>query len=414
LKQLTGSRGDRPRRSGPVALDEPVLRARRRRRSAGQALVEFAIILPVMMLILLGATDFGRAFQVWVTLNQAARVGANFAAQNPTAWGSTPDPIAQSQYQSEVRASAAGVACTLPATIPAPSFPAGTDLGSPARVSLSCSFHLLFPFLSDVVGGSMTIGATAVFPVNTGYTAGGGGCGLTPTSTWSANPPSATPNESVVFTFQGTGVFTAYTWDFGDGHTGSGSSATHSFTNAGTYNVSVTATPDPVCGPPVTSSPKTFLVSPFLTADFTWIPMNPTVAVPVAFTGTASGGTGPYTWAWDFGDSGTANVQSPSHTFATANTFTVALTVTDSASATYTRTYSITVGPKQCQVPSLLHEKPAKALGNWVASGFLGTNLLFDPPAAGWASSKTVSYQSLPASTGPNDTVPCSTSMTVR
>jgi phage baseplate assembly protein gpV len=63
----------------------------------------------------------------------------------------------------------------------------------------------------------------------------------------------------------------------------------------------------------------------------------------IAFTGFASGGTTPYTWAWDFGDGATAAVQNPTHAYTTAGTYTATLTVTDAASNTATDTATVTV-----------------------------------------------------------------------
>lgn len=49
-------------------------------------------------------------------------------------------------------------------------------------------------------------------------------------------------------------------------------------------------------------------------------------------------------WAWDFGDGGTSTAQNPSHTFASANTYNVKLTVTDSRNGkTSSATYAVTV-----------------------------------------------------------------------
>ncbi len=48
---------------------------------------------------------------------------------------------------------------------------------------------------------------------------------------------------------------------------------------------------------------------------------------PISFTGSGTG-TG-LQYAWDFGDTGTANIQSPSHTYTAANTYTVQLNITD-------------------------------------------------------------------------------------
>ena len=44
----------------------------------GQGLVEFALILPVLLLLVIGALDIGRAFYMKVILENAAREGANY------------------------------------------------------------------------------------------------------------------------------------------------------------------------------------------------------------------------------------------------------------------------------------------------------------------------------------------------
>ena len=59
---------------------------RSRRVSRGQAMVEFALILPLLLLLLLLAVDFGRVFFGWIALNNASRIGANEAARFPTPW----------------------------------------------------------------------------------------------------------------------------------------------------------------------------------------------------------------------------------------------------------------------------------------------------------------------------------------
>jgi Flp pilus assembly protein TadG len=46
----------------------------------GQALAELALILPVLLVLVLGAIDFGRLFLVGIELNQAARQGVAYAA----------------------------------------------------------------------------------------------------------------------------------------------------------------------------------------------------------------------------------------------------------------------------------------------------------------------------------------------
>lgn len=54
--------------------------ASNRARRKGQALVEFALTLPILLLLVFGIVEFGRAFQAWVTLQNAARAAARFAS----------------------------------------------------------------------------------------------------------------------------------------------------------------------------------------------------------------------------------------------------------------------------------------------------------------------------------------------
>jgi Flp pilus assembly protein TadG len=51
----------------------------------GVALVEFALVVPVLLLLLVGILDTGRAVNAYVTISNASREGARYAALNPTA-----------------------------------------------------------------------------------------------------------------------------------------------------------------------------------------------------------------------------------------------------------------------------------------------------------------------------------------
>lgn len=50
----------------------------------GASLVELALVLPLLMLLLMGAVDFGRAFYLAMEISGAAQAGAEYGAQNPT------------------------------------------------------------------------------------------------------------------------------------------------------------------------------------------------------------------------------------------------------------------------------------------------------------------------------------------
>jgi Flp pilus assembly protein TadG len=54
------------------------------RREAGQAIVEFALILPLLALLVFGIMQFGVAFHNYLAITDAARVGARAAAVKRT------------------------------------------------------------------------------------------------------------------------------------------------------------------------------------------------------------------------------------------------------------------------------------------------------------------------------------------
>lgn len=62
------------------------MRARLRRMwpdERGQSLVEMALVLPLLLLLLVGIIDFGRAFNNYIIITNAAREGARYASHFP-------------------------------------------------------------------------------------------------------------------------------------------------------------------------------------------------------------------------------------------------------------------------------------------------------------------------------------------
>lgn len=101
------------------------------------------------------------------------------------------------------------------------------------------------------------------------------------------------------------------------------------------------------------------LFDPAPVADFSWTPSEPLSRTEVSFTDESTdtaqfGAGGIVTRSWDFGDSGSSTAQNPKHTYQSAETYTVKLTVTDTSGTIGTKQRSITV------LPSLN--------GNWVGT----------------------------------------------
>jgi hypothetical protein len=132
-------------------------------------MVEFALTLPLLLLLLLFGLDFGRAFLGWVNLNNTVRIASNFASLNPNAWnGGNPDAVAQAEYVRLIEADAAGINCAMPNPLPTPAFPNGKDIGSPAQVVITCDFSLITPLIGDILGDPVPVTASAAFPIRSG------------------------------------------------------------------------------------------------------------------------------------------------------------------------------------------------------------------------------------------------------
>jgi Flp pilus assembly protein TadG len=74
-----------------IRRDEERESMKRLHNERGQTMVEFAIVLPVLCLLLFGAIQFGILFNNYVTLTDAVRAGARKAAVSRQITGTTPE-----------------------------------------------------------------------------------------------------------------------------------------------------------------------------------------------------------------------------------------------------------------------------------------------------------------------------------
>lgn len=361
-----------------------------RDRSRGQSLVELALILPVVLLLTLIAIDFGRVYLGWVNLQNMARVAANYASNHPTAWA-TNDAAAKATYQDQIRADAKQNNCTLPLvsgvqTAPDPAFAPSTNIGSTAQVQLSCTFKILTPIISNIVGsgGNLTVSASSTFPIKSGLVATGGSTAVIPTAAFVGVPTTISNGSSVQFTDQSTDGPTSWQWSFGDGGSSTGKDPLHTYSLANplvgqSFTVTLTATNSAGSSPPVTKFGYITVNPGPPTANFTSDKTSGDAPLIVQFTDTSSGT--PNAWSWNFGDgTATSSAQNPTHTYVLPGTYTVSLTATSPAgSATVTKTNYIVVNVPVCVVPTFKNTNTSAAQTTWNAAGFSTTVLYADP-----------------------------------
>jgi len=130
-------------------LTRATSRSRRRPRSRGQTLVEFALVVPVFLLLLCGIMDFGFLLYSRMTVINAAREGARMATPMTEDAAAIPSAVSD-----RVSAAAAGLgvsvsACRVPKATPSSCLAGfgGAEAGDSVRVTVGYNHRLFFPLL---------------------------------------------------------------------------------------------------------------------------------------------------------------------------------------------------------------------------------------------------------------------------
>lgn len=107
--------------------------------------MEFALILPVLALLLFGMLDFGKAFNYWIDETHLANEGARYAAVNKN-----PGPGASLQQSIKSQADSADLRDKLEVCITFPGA-GGAAVGEPVQVRVSSNYTFL-DFIADRLG----------------------------------------------------------------------------------------------------------------------------------------------------------------------------------------------------------------------------------------------------------------------
>src|SRR6266516_3520901 len=208
----------------------------------------------------------------------------------------------------------------------------GTGLTTSHTYSSSGSYTVTMTVTDSAGGSAKSTQTIQVSPVSA----------LVASFTYSPSQPLS--GQSVTFTGSGSGGVSPYTfsWSFGDGGTSTSQSPSHTYTSSGSFTVSLTAA-DSLGTVATISHPLTVSAPGALTTSFTFSPSAPVSGQTVTFTAAASGGTSPYSYSWNLG--GTTKTGNTATQSFTNETYTILLTVTDSASRTATSSQSLIVLP---------------------------------------------------------------------
>jgi PKD repeat protein len=235
--------------------------------------------------------------------------------------------------------SSPGTPVAEPACVPNPVVGAGSRPVEASAGSLSANTNYVYRVLAENAGGSTTGTPDQRFRT----------LDDPPSAIFSVTTATPTASRPVVFDASSSsdpdGTIARYSWSFGDGATATGAIPSHVYAAPGRYTVMLTVTDN---GGQATNAERVITVADAPpTASFSVSSPSPTAGKPVAFDGSSSSDADGTiaSYAWSFGDGGTASGMRPVHLYARPGLYTVVLTVTDNGARTSSIQRAITVAP---------------------------------------------------------------------
>lgn len=208
----------------------------------------------------------------------------------------------------------------------------GDGTGTSSCTNCSATHHTFNSSGTYTITATYNTSPTCIDTVQTTITVG-----TKPNAGFNATPLTLCTFDTVSFTNTSTGA-DAYEWIFGDGSSNSNAhNPKHVYNSPDTFTVTLIAM-DHGCRDTITKTDHIIVTGPV--ADFTTA-YSCTARRTYTFTDQSQGGQ---VYSWNFGDGNTSSqVGNVTHTYATAGSYTVSLTVTDTVSAC-SNTYELNIG----------------------------------------------------------------------
>lgn len=202
-----------------------------------------------------------------------------------------------------------------------------------------------FAGILDEIAVYPTALAPAVIGQHYALGSGDGPANLPPTASFETAVNDLTLLVDAAASADADGTVESYAWTFGDGSTATEAQSSHAYAQSGTYEVTLTVTDNDGATSEITQSVSVTEAAANTppVAAFTAVATDRDVAADASESTDADGTIATYAWAWGDGATETSSTASVAHSYATAGTYEIVLTVTDDAGATASDTQSIVV-----------------------------------------------------------------------
>lgn len=125
---------------------------KKRKNEKGQSIVEFALVIPLLLIFVMAIIEFGFMFNAYLTISSASREGARLGALGET---NTAIELRVDSVSNTLDLNNINVAVT----------PSSRDRGDMVRVTVSYDYQLITPIISNILSPFVNLEAETVMRV---------------------------------------------------------------------------------------------------------------------------------------------------------------------------------------------------------------------------------------------------------